>query len=66
MMINIDKVIQENKSLTEKNIQLNKELNILVIENVNLFNQNRKLIERLSELENKRFTEKYFYNNIFM
>lgn len=66
MMKNIDKVIKENKHLTEKNIQLNKELNMLVIENDNLHNQNRKLIERLGELENKRFTEKYLYNNIFI
>lgn len=66
MMKNIDKVIKENKYLTEENIKLNKELNVLVIENVNLHNQNRKLIERLSELENKRFTEKYLYNNIFI
>lgn len=66
MMKNIDKVIKENNHLTEKNIQLNKELNVLVIENVNLHNQNRKLIERLSELENNRFTEKYLYNNIFI
>lgn len=66
MMKNLDEVIKENKHLTEKNIQLNKELNVLAIENVNLFNQNRKLIERLSELENNRLTERYLYNDIFI
>lgn len=66
MMKNIDKVIKENKYLTEENIRLNKELNVLVIENVNLFNQNRKLIERLSELENNRLTERYLNNDIFI
>lgn len=60
MMKNIDKVI--NRQLTEKNNQLNKELNVLIIENVNLHNQNRKLKDRLSELENKRVTEKYLYS----
>lgn len=61
--MNKDEIINDLKN---KNIQLNKELNVLVIENVNLHNQNRKLIERLGELENKRFTEKYLYNNIFI
>lgn len=61
--MNKDEIINDLKN---KNNQLNKELNVLAIENVNLYNQNRKLIDRLSELENKRANEKYLYNDIFI
>lgn len=45
---------------------LNKELNTLAIENDILRSHNKRLIEKLSKLENKKLTEQYLYNDIII